>query len=160
MKRYSPSNRIFGSLGWPLVSGLLMGMLACTQGHAADAAANQLQAIDVQTLPGQTLQLTLRMTGPAPQPLSFTIDNPARISLDLPNTAVALPSRRIDVHSAGVQTILAAESKERSRLVLTLDKLVPYETRGNGNDIIVIVGATVQPGASGGAVVAQASAPA
>jgi type IV pilus assembly protein PilQ len=130
------------------------------QGHAADAATNQLQAIDVQTLPGQTLQLTLRMTGPAPQPLSFTIDNPARISVDLPNTAVALPSRRIDVHSAGVQTILAAESKERSRLVLTLDKLVPYETRVNGNDIIVTVGATVQPGASGGAVVAQASAPA
>ena len=160
MKRYSPSNRIFGSLGWPLVSGLLLGMLACMQGHAADAAANQLQAIDVQTLPGQTLQLTLRMTGPAPQPLSFTIDNPARISLDLPNTAVALPSRRIDVHSAGVQTILAAESKERSRLVLTLDKLVPYETRVNGNDIIVTVGATVQAGASGGAVVAQASAPA
>src|SRR5690349_17366845 len=110
MKRYSPSNRIFGSLGWPLVSGLLLSVLACMQGHAADAAANQLQAIDVQTLPGQTLQLTLRMTGPAPQPLSFTIDNPARISLDLPNTAVALPSRRIDVHSAGVQTILAAES--------------------------------------------------
>ena len=43
-----------------------------------------LQAIDVQPLAGQQLQLTLKLSGPAPQPTAFTIDNPARISLDLP----------------------------------------------------------------------------
>ena len=47
------------------------------------------------------VQLTMHLSGPAPQPLSFTIDNPARISFDLPNTALALPSRRIDVHPSG-----------------------------------------------------------
>ena len=94
----------------------------------------------MQTLPGQQLQLTLRLSGPAPQPLSFTIDNPARISFDLPNIALALPSRRIDVHSAGLDTILAAEAKDRTRLVLNLDKLVPYDTRVEGNNIIVMLG--------------------
>ena len=79
--------------------------------------------------------------GPAPQPLSFTIDNPARISFDLPNTTLALPSRRIDVHSSGLDTILAAETKDRTRLVLNLDKLVPYDTRVDGNNIIVMLGA-------------------
>ena len=100
-----------------------------------------LQAIDVQPLPGQQLQLTMRLSGPAPQPLAFTIDNPARISLDLPNTTLALPSRRIDVHASGLDTILAAETKDRTRLVLNLDKMVPYDTRVDGNNVIVMLGA-------------------
>jgi len=82
----------------------------------------------------------MRLSGPAPQPLSFTIDNPARISLDLPNTTLALPSRRIDVHASGLDTILAAETKDRTRLVLNMDKLVPYDTRVEGNSIIVLLG--------------------
>ncbi|HEY7963980.1 MAG TPA: type IV pilus secretin PilQ [Steroidobacteraceae bacterium] len=113
-------------------------MAAGTPARAADHPA--LQAIDVQPLPGQQLQVTMRLSGPAPQPLSFTIDNPARISFDLPNTTLALPSRRIDVHAAGLDTIVAAETKDRTRLVLNLDKLVPYDTRVQGNDVIVMLG--------------------
>src|SRR5581483_4582875 len=92
----------------------------------------------------------------APQPLSFTIDNPARISLDLPNTELALPQRRIDVHTSGLDSILAAEAKDRTRLVLSLDKLVPYDTRVDGNNILVMLGA---PNVAGqGAVPASAAA--
>ncbi len=105
---------------------------------------NRLEAVDVQTLSGQQLQLTLRLAGPAPEPLSFTIDNPARISLDLPGTTLALPSRRIDVRAAGVDTILAAEAGGRTRLVLNLDRLLPYQTRVDGNNIIVSVGGAQQ----------------
>src|SRR5919107_1713415 len=98
MKRHSAiMNTIRGAAVW----------VALTTAHAADA--NRLEAIDVQTLPGQQLQLTMRLSGPAAEPLSFTIDNPARISFDLPNTVVALPSRRIDVQSSGLDSIVAAE---------------------------------------------------
>jgi type IV pilus assembly protein PilQ len=137
MKRQSPTIRPLVTLAW-LTVACALGALWSTAASAADAA--KLQAIDVQTLPGQQLQLTMRLSGPAPQPLSFTIDNPARISFDLPNIGLALPSRRIDVHSAGLDTILAAETKERTRLVLNLDKLVPYDTRVEGNNIIVMLG--------------------
>ena len=102
--------------------------------------ATKLEAIDVQTLPGQQLQLRLRMSGPAPEPLSFTIDRPARIALDLPNTGLALESRRIDVKSGGVDTILAAEAGGRTRLVLNVDQLMPYTTRVDGNNILVTIG--------------------
>ena len=123
---------------------LRAALFAVTALFAAPAllAANKLQAVDVQTLPGQQLQLTLRMAEPAPTPLSFTIDNPARISFDLPNTVLALPSRRIDVRAAGLDTILAAEAAGRSRVVLNLDRLLPYTTRVSGNDIIIMVGST------------------
>lgn len=46
----------------------------------------------MQALAGQQVQLTLHTSGPAHQPLAFTIDRPARISLDLPGVALALPS--------------------------------------------------------------------
>jgi type IV pilus assembly protein PilQ len=124
-------------------------MLAGTTARAADQPA--LQSIEVQPLPGQQLQLTLRLSGPAPQPLSFTIDNPARISFDLPNTTLALPSRRIDVHASGLDTILAAETKDRTRLVLNLDKLVPYDTRVDGSNIIVMLGGSAARVSAGAA---------
>jgi type IV pilus assembly protein PilQ len=131
-------------------------LLAVAGAQAADAPANTLQSIDVQTLGGKQVQLTLHLSAPAPEPMAFTIDKPARISLDLPGTALALPSRRIDVASAGVDTVLAAEANGRSRIVLNLDQMLPYQTRVAGNDIIVTVGAAAQ----GAAAASAASAPA
>ncbi|TLZ28587.1 MAG: type IV pilus secretin PilQ [Gammaproteobacteria bacterium] len=139
---------------------MIAGVLGLAAGTAAQAADNPaLQAIDVQPLAGQQLQLTLRLSGPAPQPLSFTIDNPARISFDLPNTTLALPSRRIDVHASGVDTILAAETKDRTRLVLNLDKLMPYDTRVEGNNIIVMLGGSAGHAAAAASSGAAPAAP-
>src|ERR1700728_4390303 len=146
----SLTKRLLGPAAWLVLAGVL-GMLPGAPARGRDQLS--LQAMDVQPLPGQQLQLTMRLSGPAPQPLSFTIDNPARISLDLPNTTLALPSRRIDVHASGVDTILAAEAKDRTPLVLTLDKPEPYDTRVDGNNIIVMLGA-----ANGAAQAAPAAA--
>src|SRR4029077_10492907 len=79
------------------------------------------------------------------------IDKPARISLDLPNTALALSSRRIDVGSGGLDTVLAAEARRRSRIVLNLDQQLPYQTRVNGNDIVVLVGGSARGAAASAA---------
>ena len=154
MQASSLINRLLGTAPWLVLAGVL-GMLAGTTARAADQPA--LQAIEVQPLAGQQLQLTLRLSGPAPQPLSFTIDNPARISFDLPNTTLALPSRRIDVHASGLDTILAAETKDRTRLVLNLDKLVPYDTRVDGSNIIVMLGGGAARVSAGAAPAAAAS---
>src|SRR5277367_6589920 len=146
MQRHRLMNRLLGTATWLVLAGVL-GMLPGAPALAADQPA--LQAIDVQPLPGQQLQLTMRLSGPAPQPLAFTIDKPARISLDLPNTTLALPSRRIDVRQGGIDTVLAAEADGRSRIVLNLDQLQPYATRVEGNDVIVTVGAAGQATSAG-----------
>jgi type IV pilus assembly protein PilQ len=122
--------------------------------RAADAV--QLQSIEVQTLSGQQVQLKLHLSGPAPEPLPFTIDKPARIAFDLPNTTLALASRRFDVHSSGVDTVLAAEANGRARLVVNVDSLMPYTTKVDGNTIIVTLGQ--QPGADVGKPAARAAA--
>jgi len=152
MKRIRSTIPTLGVLAWIMALAVL-GAGAGAPASAADPI--RLEAVDVQPLPGQQLQLTLRMSGPAPEPLSFTIDNPARISFDLPNTVLALPSRRIDVRTAGVDTILAAEAKDRSRLVVNLDKLVPYQAKAEGNSIVVRLGAGI---AQSGAVMTTAAA--
>jgi len=125
---------------------------------AADSPANKLQSIDVQ--PGSNgLQLVLTTSGPAPQPVSFTIDNPARISLDLPATGLAVAQRRIDVRSGGLDSVLAAESADgRSRLVLNLDRQMPYQTRVEGNRIYVLLGESAAGAAGAAAAPAAANA--
>jgi type IV pilus assembly protein PilQ len=72
--------------------------------------------------------------------LPFTIDKPARIAFDLLNTTLALPSRRIDVRSGGVDTVLAAEANGRTRLVVNVDSLMPYTTKVDGDTITVTLG--------------------
>jgi type IV pilus assembly protein PilQ len=126
----------------------------------AQGAPNKLESVDVQALSGQQLQLTLRHSAPPSEPVAFTIDNPARISLDLANTSLALPSRRIDVRAGGVDSVLAAEAAGRTRLVLNLDRLLPYQTRVQGNDIIVVLGgAAASPSAAAAASSGAAGSP-
>src|SRR6201981_2649226 len=126
MHSSSLMNRLLGAAATVVLAAGL-GLVAPAPARAADQPA--LQSVDVEPLPGQQVQVTLRLAGPAPQPLSFTIDNPARISFDLPGTTLALASRRIDVHAAGLHKLVAAETKDRTRVVLNLDKLVPYDAR-------------------------------
>ncbi|RYG82272.1 AMIN domain-containing protein [bacterium] len=123
----------------------LSGGYPAASALAAEPTAT-LQDVKVQPLPGQRLEIALKMSGNAPQPLAFTIDNPARISFDLPNTALALASRRIDVRQAGLDSIVAAEASGRSRLVLNLDRLLPYQTRVAGDTIFITLGEGAQAG--------------
>ena len=122
-----------------LAASVVAGLVASVA-HA-QGTPNKLESIDVQNLSGQQLQLTLHHSSPPAEPVAFTIDNPARISLDLANTTLGLASRRVDVRAGGVDSILAAEASGRTRLVLNLDRILPYTTRVSGNDVIVLIGA-------------------
>ena len=101
---------------------------------------NRLQDIQVQSLPGQRVELKLIMSGTAVEPLAFTIDDPARIALDLPNTTLGLTSRRRDVNLGPLDTVLTAEANGRTRVVLNLDAMVAYETRASGNTVTITLG--------------------
>lgn len=149
-----------------LAASTLLWLAACvvvalaSQAAYAQGTPNKLESIDVQNLAGQQLQLTLHHSAPPAEPVAFTIDNPARISLDLANTALALPSRRIDVRSGGVDSVLAAEAAGRTRLVLNLDRLMPYSTRVSGNDVILLIGgAAASPAAASAASSGAAGTP-
>ena len=107
---------------------------------ASAQEGNRLQDIQVQSLPGERVELRLIMSDTAPEPLDFTIENPARIALDLPDTALGLTSRRRDVNLGPLDTVLTAEANGRTRVVLNLGTMVQYETRRSGNTVIVTLG--------------------
>ena len=120
---------------------LVQALLVLFAGSAANAQeGNRLQDIQVQSLSGQRIELKLIMTDTAPEPLAFTIENPARIALDLPGTTLGLSQRRRDVNQGPLDTILTAEANGRTRVVLNLDLMVPYETSRSGNTVTVLLG--------------------
>ncbi len=110
-------------------------------GTAAAQQGLELTGLDVSTLPGNRVVLVLTTNGPAPEPLSFTIDDPARISLDLPGTSLGIAERRREVKRGVLDTVMLAEAQGRTRVVLNLDLLVPYETSVEGDRITVTLGA-------------------
>jgi type IV pilus assembly protein PilQ len=130
-----------GNLTVLKLAALSQALLLLFVGMTANAQeGNRLQDIQVQSLPGQRVELKLIMTGTAPEPLAFTIDNPARIALDLPDTALGLTSRRQNVNLGPLATILTAEANGRTRVVLNLEEMVSYETRRSGNTVTITLG--------------------
>jgi type IV pilus assembly protein PilQ len=118
---------------------------------------NALQEINFAGLPGDRVQIVLKLNQPASIPASFTIDNPARIAFDLPATKSALAKRSQPIGIGPAKSITAVEVKGRTRVVLNLFEMVPYETRADGDQIIVELGGT---GTSTGRAVAPTSGPA
>jgi type IV pilus assembly protein PilQ len=139
------------SLTRALGSALALAAMAWTQLALAEGAV-RLTAVEVLPTQGSTLQIRLRTDGVAPPPLTFTIDQPARLSVDLPDVALGLENRRIDVGAGGVDTIVVAEATGRTRVVFNLDTLVPYTATADGDSVIVTLGS--------GAAAAYAAAPA
>ena len=106
---------------------------------AETASGNSLLSVDVAGLPGNKAQITLTLSKPAPTPLSFTIDNPARIALDFPGTSNALAQRSQKVGIGQVESLTAVEAQGRTRVVINLANMVPYEAHADGNKVILTV---------------------
>lgn len=123
-------NRIFSTLGFSLWIALLSPMVQ---------AAN-LKALDVAALPGDRVELKLSFDGPPPQPKGYTTDSPARIALDLPGVASQLASKTRDLGSGNARTATVVEANNRTRLIISLTQLAPYDTRVEGNTVFVVVG--------------------
>jgi type IV pilus assembly protein PilQ len=118
---------------------LVLAAAAVKPACAADGAAT-LQSIHVRQLPHGQVRIALQLSAPAPKPLSFTMDDPARIVIDLPHTHLGLASDLMAVKRGGVESIVAAATRHRSRLVLTLNRMVAYSFQRRGDDIFLTLG--------------------
>lgn len=96
-----------------------------------------LQAIDFAAQEGDRALLTLTLSEPAPEPAVFSIDAPARLSLDLPETANALPERYKKINVGTVRSIASAEAKGRTRVVIELSRVTPYSVKVDANKVLV-----------------------
>lgn len=116
---------------------------------AANAAVT-VDGIDYTVQSAQSAQLLVTLSSPAPQePYSFTIDNPARLVIDLPGTSLALQSKNIAVNSGLLKNIRAVEAGGRSRLVVSLLEVVPYDVRTENNQVYISLTGGGQASAAG-----------
>jgi type IV pilus assembly protein PilQ len=131
-------------------------------GAWAQSGENVLEEISYTALPGERLEVSLRFAQPPAEPMSFTIENPARIALDFPNTRSGLSKRNREVGVGVTRSINTAEARGRTRVVLNLSQLASYRTQVRGNEVVVSIGGsgadTVSAAAGGIPASAQAAA--
>ncbi|MGA4319906.1 type IV pilus secretin PilQ [Ectopseudomonas hydrolytica] len=123
-------------------------------------AAN-LNSLDVAALPGDRVELKLTFDEPISAPRGYTIEQPARIALDLPGVTSRLGSKNRELGMGNARSLTVVEAKDRTRLIVNLTKLAPYTTRVDGNSLFVIVGngpASSVPVVSSASAVSPASA--
>ena len=104
---------------------------------ASAQASRALQSVDFVNLDSERLLLTLTLSEPAPEPVVFTIDKPARLSLDLPDTRLALAERFRKINVGKVRAVAAAEAKGRTRVVVELSETTAYTVRVDGNKVFI-----------------------
>ncbi len=102
-------------------------------------ASNMLEDISFSSIPGDKVQVILQFSDAAPQPGTFTIDTPARIALDFPDTGVALAQKRQTIGIGLARSITAVAAGGRTRVVLNMVALTKYSTEVEGNRVIIVL---------------------
>lgn len=146
LMRLDMQSRLIGK--W--LSLTLMCLMTSLPAQAAllDNSDTTLDAITYSTLPGDLVQIRLKLSGNVKEPGSFTIDNPARIALDFPRTKSNLTRKNKTIGVGAARSVTAVEAGGRTRVVINLSKLVSYQTKLEGSDIIVTLNAGGQTVAS------------
>lgn len=118
-------------------------------------ADNTLQDVSFAPLSGGKVQVTLKFAAPVVEPRVFTTENPPRIAIDIAGTRSAVSQRHIDVNSGSTAGINTAEAAGRTRVVIDLFRPSTYETRSEGNNLVLTVGGGATATAAASAAVAN-----
>ena len=115
-------------------------LILCLGSTSASANQNTIESVQYDTLPGNRLQVILKMSQEAVKPLSFTIDNPARIAFDFANTGSALPKKQQPIGVGVTQSVTTISTKDRTRVILNLTEVVPYQVNTNDKTVLITLG--------------------
>ncbi len=124
------------------MNGLVTAFALAVSLVAAPALAQPvIEDITFSSQPGSKFEVRLDFSEPPPADFSaYTIEEPARIAIDFPNTESALDQKRFPLPYGNATGVLVLEAGDRTRMVVNLVKLVPYEALINGNQLILQVG--------------------
>ena len=85
---------------------------------------------------------SLRSASGFPNRSAFAIDNPARLALDFPGVKLNLAQRTTEIGVGIARNVTAVEAGGRTRVVLNLVKLVPYDIKQKGNQVQITLEST------------------
>jgi type IV pilus assembly protein PilQ len=114
---------------------------------SSDGGANTIQAISASGDTGGKVVLRVSLkVAPTVQPAAFTINTPPRIAFDFPATTNGLGKSIQEFGYGDLRSANIVQAGNRTRLVVNLVQMVSYDTRIDGNDVLI----TLQPKGLGG----------
>ena len=111
---------------------------------AVKTFAASLTDFQVLSLSGDRTQIVLTFDAPVSQPAGYSIEDPARISLDFAGVKNALDDKYIQIGSGNTRSAAILEAGDRTRIVLSLSRLVSYVSEVRGNVVSVYIGEGVE----------------
>lgn len=114
---------------------LLVGLLPMQQALAA-----AINGIDFNSLPGDKVEIRMDFDEAPPLPKAYTIEQPARIALDLPGVNSNLAQKKHTLDFSNAQSVMVLEAGGRTRVIVNMVELTGYETRVEGNSLYLVLG--------------------
>jgi type IV pilus assembly protein PilQ len=122
---------------------LLTGLVLPLAVRAADVppTGNAVQSVETTTLPGGKVVVRVNLKNAlTATPAGFTVGNPPRIALDLPDTGNAMGRNTVEANLGPLSSVNVVQAGTRTRLVLNLNKSVEYEAKVDGKSLLVALG--------------------
>jgi len=134
------------------VAGLLFA--ACFA--MAANAQNSIESVNVSGQQGgaTVIKVTLK-SAPAATPASFAVNSPPRIAFDFPNTTNGSGKNVHEIGEGDLRRLNIVQAGNRSRLVLETARPLGYDTKVEGNAILITLGGTASASAATPAPAAQ-----
>lgn len=109
--------------------------------HAQNSPdTNSIQSLSVDSMQGGSLVIRVALknalVGP---PTGFTINTPPRIAFDFPNTANGLGKSMQEFSEGDLRSANIVQAGTRTRLVVNLKQMLSYDTRIEGNYLLIIL---------------------
>ncbi|MEE3321582.1 MAG: type IV pilus secretin PilQ family protein [Pseudomonadota bacterium] len=120
-----------------LVGVALAGMLGAL---SSISAAATLKSIEANALSGDAMEVRLKFDGGVPESKGYSIEQPARIALDLLGADTDVSGKRQNLGTGNARSVTIVEAKDRTRLIFNLDSLTGYTTEVDGDSLVVMLG--------------------
>ena len=124
-----------------LLSPRLLLMLMAGIFASPSWAQPAIDDIAFNALPGGQFEIRLNLDEAVGDDVStYTIEEPARIIVDFPDTRSNLEQKRYNLPDGNATSVLILEAGARTRMVINMVNLSPYEVDSSGREFSVIIG--------------------
>ncbi|MBI5006516.1 MAG: type IV pilus secretin PilQ [Nitrosomonadales bacterium] len=111
---------------------------AQAQEVTSPAESNSIQSISASNEMGGKVVIVVAMkSAPDRQPAAFAINTPPRIAFDFPNTENGLGKSTQEFGEGDLRSANIVQAGARTRLVINLAQMLSYDTKIDGNNILI-----------------------
>lgn len=128
---------VVSAVHWGAIKGAVVACMAFTTVWAQ--AQNAIQSL-TGGVQGGVEVIRINTAQPLTAvPTGFTIQAPARIALDFPGVANAIGRSTVEINEGNLRSANVVQAGDRTRVVINLKQAASYETKIEGNSLLVVL---------------------